>query len=104
MDLACVTSARTGAGLGELRTAILTALGMEQGGDLPRITNVRHVTLLGRVDEALTLVLDDLATDATEEIVLQGLTAARASVEEISGVRTPEDVLNHIFSRFCIGK
>ena len=105
VDVACVTSARTGAGLGELRTAILTALGMEQGGgDLPRITNVRHVSLLRRVDEALSLVLDDLATDATEEIVLQGLTAARASVEEISGVRTPEDVLNHIFSRFCIGK
>ena len=32
------------------------------------------------------------------------LTSARAAVEEVSGVRTPEDVLAHIFDRFCIGK
>jgi tRNA U34 5-carboxymethylaminomethyl modifying GTPase MnmE/TrmE len=29
---------------------------------------------------------------------------ARAAFEEISGHRTPDDVLKHIFSRFCIGK
>jgi tRNA U34 5-carboxymethylaminomethyl modifying GTPase MnmE/TrmE len=52
-------------------------------------------------------VLDDLlqpAGAAPEEVVVQGLTTARERLEEISGSRTPEDVLNHIFARFCIGK
>jgi tRNA U34 5-carboxymethylaminomethyl modifying GTPase MnmE/TrmE len=39
-----------------------------------------------------------------EEFVLADLTEARAAFEEISGRRAPEDLLEHIFSRFCIGK
>ena len=40
----------------------------------------------------------------SEEFVLADLQEARAALEEISGRRTPDDVLAHIFSRFCIGK
>jgi tRNA modification GTPase len=39
-----------------------------------------------------------------EEFVLADLQDARAALEEITGQRTSEDVLAHIFSRFCIGK
>jgi len=39
-----------------------------------------------------------------EEFVLADLQEARAALEEISGRRTSEDVLSHIFARFCIGK
>jgi tRNA U34 5-carboxymethylaminomethyl modifying GTPase MnmE/TrmE len=37
-------------------------------------------------------------------VLLLELTTARAAVEEVSGARTPDDVLAHIFERFCIGK
>jgi tRNA U34 5-carboxymethylaminomethyl modifying GTPase MnmE/TrmE len=40
----------------------------------------------------------------SEEFVLADLSDARAALEEISGRRAPEDVLEHIFSKFCIGK
>ena len=30
--------------------------------------------------------------------------AARETLEELTGQRTPDDLLNHIFSRFCVGK
>jgi tRNA U34 5-carboxymethylaminomethyl modifying GTPase MnmE/TrmE len=39
-----------------------------------------------------------------EEFVLADLQEARAALEEIVGHRTPDDVLAHIFSRFCLGK
>jgi tRNA U34 5-carboxymethylaminomethyl modifying GTPase MnmE/TrmE len=39
-----------------------------------------------------------------EEFVLADLSDARAALEEISGRRATEDLLAHIFSRFCIGK
>ena len=45
-----------------------------------------------------------LAAGATEELVLTDLVAARRALEEITGRRTPEDLLAHIFGKFCIGK
>ena len=39
-----------------------------------------------------------------EELVLADLQDARAALEEITGKRTPEDLLQRIFERFCIGK
>ena len=41
---------------------------------------------------------------ATEELVMVDLIAARQSLEEITGRRSAEDLLRHIFQRFCIGK
>jgi tRNA U34 5-carboxymethylaminomethyl modifying GTPase MnmE/TrmE len=39
-----------------------------------------------------------------EEFVLADLQDARAALEEIGGKRAPDELLAHIFSRFCIGK
>ena len=47
---------------------------------------------------------EELDAGATEELVLAGLSDARAALEAITGVRAPDDLLRHIFSRFCIGK
>jgi tRNA U34 5-carboxymethylaminomethyl modifying GTPase MnmE/TrmE len=40
----------------------------------------------------------------SEEFVLADLQDARSALEEVTGRRTPEDVLAHIFERFCVGK
>jgi tRNA U34 5-carboxymethylaminomethyl modifying GTPase MnmE/TrmE len=40
----------------------------------------------------------------SEEFVLADLQDARVALEEVSGRRAPEELLAHIFSRFCIGK
>jgi tRNA modification GTPase len=104
----CRISARTGEGLDELRRAIGAALGRgDAEAELPRVTNVRHAALLAQVGAALDTVLNDLSDLSyapPEEVIVQGLTSVRALLEEISGARTPEDVLEHIFERFCIGK
>jgi tRNA modification GTPase len=98
-------SARTGAGLSDLRHAMLRALtAREDLRDPPAISNLRH---LGHVHDALAAVdraEAALGAGATEELVLAELSTARRALEAITGRRSPEDLLRHIFSRFCIGK
>jgi tRNA modification GTPase len=98
-------SALAGAGLDRLRTAIAKALlGREELRDTPRISNTRHLALLDEALAGLARAEQALADGATEELVLADLGAARRVLEEITGRRTPEDLLQHIFSRFCVGK
>ncbi len=98
-------SARTGAGLDRLRSALRDVLtGGESLRDTPAVANRRHIGLLERVGEALGEAGDAVASGATEEFVLADLQRACAALDELSGKRTPDDVLRHIFERFCIGK
>jgi tRNA modification GTPase len=100
-------SALTGQGLDELRRRILQALDIELVADRPEITNVRHIALVERAREALLRARRAALADGQslpEEFVLADLQGARAALEEIAGRRAPEDLLAHIFSRFCVGK
>jgi tRNA modification GTPase len=101
-------SATTGAGLSVLAKAIAARLGADSSErDQPRVTNVRHATLLTRAREALVRASDAVsASNGTiaEEFLLADLQLAAASLQEVSGKRSPEDLLRHIFERFCIGK
>jgi tRNA modification GTPase len=72
--------------------------------DEPRITNVRHVRLLERVEQAIGSAAAALEMGRPEEFVLADLQEARSALEEITGRTAPEDLLAHIFGRFCIGK
>ena len=103
--LAVPVSAIDGRGLDDLRRRIAEALtGRDEWRDPPAISNTRH---LGHVEAALGIIVEAaraLAAGAAEELVLAELAAARTSLEAITGVRTSEDVLRHIFTRFCVGK
>jgi tRNA modification GTPase len=122
-DDAVAVSARTGAGLDLLRERILGRLGVASvdastageeplGGvgepldERPDLANVRHIGLVERAHEALLRARFAAGSgDAMpEEFVLADLQEARAALEEVTGRRTPEDVLTAIFSRFCVGK
>ena len=75
--------------------------------DSAAVTNIRHADLLRAALSSLQRAaeaLSDPAAPVPEEFVLTDLQGARAALEEVTGKRTPEDVLRHIFSRFCIGK
>jgi tRNA U34 5-carboxymethylaminomethyl modifying GTPase MnmE/TrmE len=68
---------------------------------------VRHITLVDRAHGALLRARDAARAEGgslSEEFVLADLADARAAFEEISGLRAPEDLVEHIFARFCIGK
>jgi tRNA modification GTPase len=98
-------SALSGSGLDELRRRIASALtGREELRDPPAISNARHLTLLDSARQAAERAEQALSSGATEELILVDLGAARRALEEITGRRTADDLLQHIFSRFCVGK
>ena len=98
-------SAKTGAGLDSLRTALLQpfADGAVSGEGL-MITNARHHDLLLRAIEAITSSEMLLQQNASEELTLVGLHDALRYLGQISGETTSEQLLGEIFSTFCIGK
>jgi tRNA modification GTPase len=100
-------SALTGAGVAELRRRIVAALDAEPCGDRPSMTNVRHTALVERAHSALRRARAAALADGrslSEEFVLADLADARDALEEVSGRRASDELLAHIFSRFCIGK
>ena len=104
-DLAVEVSARTGAGVGELCRRLADALGaIESRRETLAISNVRHIRLLQRTREAVVRGRQALLAGASEEFVLADLRDASDALAEVTGRRTSEEVLEAIFSRFCIGK
>ena len=99
-------SALTGAGIDRLRSAIVAALtGRDSLRDTAAISNTRHIALINSARTSLVAAHETAAADGTpEEFVLSDLQAARAHLDEIVGVRTSDDLLQHIFANFCIGK
>ena len=98
-------SAQSGAGMAALREAIVRALtASEPLRDTPAITNVRHTSLLEEARTALARARTAAEAAAPEEFIAADLQQARERLDEIVGRRTSDDVLRHIFERFCIGK
>jgi len=106
-------SARTGAGLDDLIAAIANVLSDDGGNpflgladerDQPAVTNVRHTVLLERARAALLRATEALEGEVSEEFPLLDLQEAAHALQEITGRRTSDDLLRHIFERFCIGK
>jgi tRNA modification GTPase len=98
-------SALTGAGLAALRERIVSTLAdREDARDVPAISNIRHLALVDDALAAVTRAGVALGDGATEELVLADLGTARQALEELTGTKTPDDLLRHIFAKFCVGK
>lgn len=93
------------AGEASFRQALARLLTVgEELGETPMLTNQRHIRLATQARAALVRAADAAAMAAPEELILADLQEARSALEEVTGKRTADDVLNAIFSRFCIGK
>lgn len=92
-------------GLDQLKAAILERFQLRQP-DLrrPLVTNARHLAALQRCEDALVKALDSLRDEAGFEFTAFDLIAASKALEEILGVISSDDLLERIFSNFCIGK
>lgn len=103
--LICV-SALTGQGIEELRRAILDRIAPD-GFSAPEsgaITNLRHEALLRESLEALENANRAVEFHIPHEMLLIDLYAALHPIDAITGATTADDILNRIFSTFCIGK
>jgi tRNA modification GTPase len=68
------------------------------------ITSARHFSALGRAKESLRLALESISTRKSGEFVAVDLRGGLDALGEIVGTVTTEDILNSIFSSFCVGK
>ena len=96
-------SAHTGAGLGELRSRILTALPAREPADGAALLRERHHEILSRVVDEAESGLRDLSAGG-HELAAARLGEALKQIGELLGESVGEDVLDRIFSEFCIGK
>ncbi len=97
-------SAKTGAGLAELRSALLRAAGWQTLPEGVYLARARHVQALGRVRGHLDAVGLHLADGRTLDLMAEELRLAQNALNEITGAFGSDDLLGVIFSRFCIGK
>ncbi|HEY6401993.1 MAG TPA: tRNA uridine-5-carboxymethylaminomethyl(34) synthesis GTPase MnmE, partial [Blastocatellia bacterium] len=99
-------SALTGEGIDDLRQAIhrIVVAEARTGIEDAIITNERHYSALEHALAALRQARQDLAAGFTEEVALANLHQALRSLGVITGETLITDIINQIFSTFCIGK
>ncbi len=100
-------SARTGEGIQALEEAML-AIALGKGERETRegttITNARHLDVLLRARRSLRLAIGSFSEGKTGEYLAVDLRDALNSLGELTGEITTDDIMNSVFSRFCIGK
>ena len=98
-------SAKTGAGLDDLRQRLLLAVGWQADTGARFSARQRHVQALARVDAHLAQADAQLAQAAQAlDLLAEELRLAHHALGEITGAFTADDLLGVIFSSFCIGK
>ena len=100
------TSAVTGLGIPELRSEILRHIA---GDNIPQaesgfLTNVRHQARVSDAMNGLEAAIEAVGNQVPHEMLLLDLYSALRPLDEITGATTTDDILNLIFSTFCIGK
>jgi tRNA modification GTPase len=99
-------SARNGDGLEELKSLIFqsTLKNWKEDREGIIVTNIRHKLALDRASSSLARAIDVFRSSQPLEILALELRDALDSIGEITGAVTTEEILNRIFSGFCIGK
>lgn len=101
----CHVSAKTGEGVSELKQELRNLILDKEIEFAPvAITNLRQRSALQRAECALRHATESLREGFAAEFVAVDLNAAREALEEITGLINSEDILDKIFSSFCIGK
>ena len=99
-------SALTGEGIPELRAEILRHIGGDSGAQAEAgfLTNVRHQGLVEDSLAALDVATGAVTAKVPHEMLLLDLYNALRPLDAVTGATTTDDILNLIFTTFCIGK
>jgi tRNA modification GTPase len=99
-------SALSGEGIAALRDAVFRMVAPAGGAELETgfITSVRHERLLRESLQYLEKAAAAVAESVPHEMLLLDLYGALRPIDAITGATTADDILNRIFSTFCIGK
>ncbi len=98
-------SAKFGDGLPDLKQSIASTPGADDAcGEGGRITQLRHKLALEKALANLKAARENLTTGQSPEFAAFELSEAVDALDEITGQKIQEEVLDKIFSSFCIGK
>jgi len=97
-------SSKTGAGIPELLDAIAKTAGLSENQDELFVVNSRHFAHLSAAFEALKKAAAAYAQSNEDEIAAFETRQALENFNAILGIDTNPDILDTIFSQFCIGK
>jgi tRNA modification GTPase len=97
-------SAKTGAGIDDLRQVIRRVAGYRDLGEGAFTARRRHVDALQRAASHFATGRKALQDDRAGEILAEELRLAQEALCEITGSFSSDDLLGRIFSEFCIGK
>jgi tRNA modification GTPase len=99
------TSALTGFGIPELRTAILAQISTATPtAETALLTNLRQQQAVSTSLTALAEAREAAANDIPHEMILLDLYGSLRALDSLTGATTSDDILHLIFSKFCIGK
>ncbi len=100
------TSALTGVGIDELRSEILNEISGSSGGEHETgfLTNIRHQRLVLEAISCLEAAREAADRHVPHEMIMLDLYGALRPLDAVTGETTTDDILNLIFSSFCIGK
>ncbi|HEX4284277.1 MAG TPA: tRNA uridine-5-carboxymethylaminomethyl(34) synthesis GTPase MnmE [Terracidiphilus sp.] len=98
------TSALTGAGIADLRERIVSLATGGAAAEPGLLTSVRHQRAIATCRSALTDAAQANFTRTPHEMILIDLYRGLWALDSLTGQTTPDDILNLIFSTFCIGK
>jgi tRNA modification GTPase len=97
-------SATEGRGLDDLKRALRQLLMSCSHEPEIVVTNSRHKAALERAQESLKQSVKACASELPSEILAVDLQQTKEALEEIVGIVTNDEILERIFSQFCIGK
>lgn len=97
-------SAKTGAGVEELRAHLKRCAGYQTAGEGTFSARRRHLDALRRARAHVSIGREVLGRTRAGELLAEELRQAQQAINEITGEFTSDDLLGRIFSSFCIGK
>jgi tRNA modification GTPase len=102
---ALLISAREKDGMEALETALLEKVNLSNiNTSETLVTNIRHVEALKQTQNALSRVLENIDNPVTSDFLAMDIKQALHYLGEITGTVTTDDLLENIFTKFCIGK
>ena len=97
-------SAKTGAGLDDLRRHLKECVGFQPAGADTFMARRRHLDAIGRAQDHIAKGKSRLKESRAGELLAEELRLAQQALGEITGEFTADDLLGRIFSEFCLGK
>lgn len=98
-------SAKEKQGIEELKTTLLEQVNLHHiNTSETLVTNIRHVEALKQTENALQRVLANVDNPVTSDFLAMDIKQALHYLGEITGTVTTDDLLENIFTKFCIGK